>query len=237
MIFLGKVEAQDSFVCFDGDNIVLTKSVRRVATSWKSHLSFYVSFKNASWEFKTGLGGRVVPTKRAKEPIGSSFSLPQGTIQGSAFYDEEGEAVREKAREEAREDAELAGMMAWDKQAVAVEAPTVTFGGAIEVEAEVSEEEPEITVCGGPTVPVVASETAPVVLPPDPPSAVGSAQPTTPRMSSTTRSHDDVPDDHEAKKARTAEQKRQRIERLSAEYSSMIRSVKVANDEFYTMDD
>ena len=54
MIFLGKVEAQDSFVCFDGGNIVLTKSVRRVATSWKSHLGFYVSFKNASWEFKTG---------------------------------------------------------------------------------------------------------------------------------------------------------------------------------------
>ena len=82
--------------------------MRRVATSWKSHLGFYVSFKNA---FKTGLGGRVIPTKQAKEPIGSSFSLPQGTIKGSVC-DEEGEAVREKAREEAREDAKLAGMMA-----------------------------------------------------------------------------------------------------------------------------
>ena len=45
MIFLGKVESQDSFLCFDGENIILTKSVRRVSTSWKSHLSFYASFK------------------------------------------------------------------------------------------------------------------------------------------------------------------------------------------------
>ena len=56
-------------------------------------------------------------------------------------------------------------------------------------------------------------------------------------MSPTTRLHDDVPDDHESKKARTTEQKRQRIERLSVEYSNMIRGVKVANDEFYTMDE
>ena len=121
---------------------------------------------------------------------------------------------------------------------IAVEAPgAVTFAEAVEVEAEMSEEEPEITVFNGPPTPVVASETAPVALPSVPSDAAGSAQPTTPRMSPTTRLHDHVPDDHESKKARTTEQKRQRIERLSAEYSNMIRSVKVANDEFYTMDD
>ena len=98
-----------------------------------------------------------------------------------------------------------------------------------------SEEEPEITVSGGPTVPVVASETAPVVLPSDPSSAVGGAQPTTPRMSSTTRAHDDVPDDHESKKARTAEQKRQRIERLSAECSNMIRRPMASFTPWMTM--
>ena len=114
---------------------------------------------------KRGLVVELSPTKRAKEPIGSSFSLPQGTIQGSAFYDEEGEAVREKAREEAREDAELAGMMAWDKQQSAVEAPrAVTFAEAVAVEAEMSEEEPEVTVLDGPPKPVVASDTAPVVF-------------------------------------------------------------------------
>ena len=44
----------------------------------------------------------------------------------------------------------------------------MTFAGAIEVEAEMSEEEPEITALDGPPMPVVASETAPVVLPSDP---------------------------------------------------------------------
>ena len=108
----------------------------------------------------------------------------------------------------------------------------VTFAEAVEVGAEMSEEEPEVTVFDDPPTPVVASETAPVVLPSVLSDAAGNAQPMTPRMSPTTRLHDDVPNDHESKKARTTEQKRQRVERLSAEYSNMIRGVKVANDEF-----
>ena len=73
--FSGKGRKPRLLFCFDGENIILTKSVRRVSTSWKSYLSFYASFKSASWELKTGLGGRIVPTKVNRDPIGSSFSF------------------------------------------------------------------------------------------------------------------------------------------------------------------
>ena len=51
---------------------------------------FYGSFKSASWEFKAGLRGRMVPTKVNRDPMGSSVSWPQGTLERSSFFDEEG---------------------------------------------------------------------------------------------------------------------------------------------------
>ena len=62
--------------------------------------------------------------------------------------------------------------------------------------------------------------------------------PTTPRNSPTTRQHDvEVEDDHEAKRAKVETAKKQRLERISAEYSSMVRPVKFADETFYTMDE
>eukprot|EP00435_Cladocopium_sp_Y103_P042938 s2725_g12.t1 len=240
MLFLGKVETQDSFLCYDGENVVLTKSVRRISTCWKSHLAFYVAFKNASWEYKSGLGGRVVPTKANRDPIGSSFSLPQGAIEQSAFFDAEGEAVREKARELAREDAELAGMMEHDKPSATIEVPKqVSFADA--VEAEVSDEETQNIFDDVPPVQVSSSgasgSAGPAILPPVFAASPDVHQPTTPRMSPSTRLHDDGPDDHENKKARVELQKKQRVERLAAEYVRQIRTVKVAEEEFFTMDE
>ena len=168
--------------------------------------------------------------------------LPQGAIEHSSFFDEEGEAVRAKAREEAQEDRELAGMMVHDKPSVAIEAPRpVTFAEAVEtVETQISDDEQATGFDNAPEAMVVSQVEpgVPVAFPPVLSSSSSStAQPVTPRMSHPTRAHDDAPDEHEAKTSRVETQKKQRVEHLAAEYTNMIRTVKVADDEFFTMDE
>jgi hypothetical protein len=85
---------------------VLTRSIRRIDTDWKGHLAFYSAFKCNSWKYKSGFGGRVVPTKIKREALSVGFQLPQGEIELSAFHNADAEAVREKAREELREESE-----------------------------------------------------------------------------------------------------------------------------------
>ena len=87
--FLGKIDPQDSYLLYDGNNLVLTRSVRRISTSWKGHLAFYVNFTCWSWNYKPGFGGRVVPTKEQRAAVGASFNQPEGQIEPSAFFDEE----------------------------------------------------------------------------------------------------------------------------------------------------
>ena len=84
-----------------------------------------------------------------------------------------------------------------------------------------------------------ASASAPA-FPMDVPQApdVGVEAPVTPRHSPTTRTHAvDSDDDHEAKRARVEAAKKQRLDRISSEYSSMIRAVKISNQTYHTMDD
>ena len=59
------------------------------------------------------------------------------------------------------------------------------------------------------------------------------AVPATPRTSPTTRQHDIEPDDHESKRAMVEASKKQRFDRISADYASMVRSVKFSNDEHF----
>ena len=68
---------------------------------------------------------------------------------------------------------------------------------------------------------------------------VGLDVPTTPRTATTTRGHGTgTEEEHESKKARVEDVKRQRIERIVAEHEKAIRAVKVSEDEiFHTMDD
>jgi hypothetical protein len=40
MVFLGKTEPQDSYLLYDGEELVLTRNIRRVGWPWKSHLPF-----------------------------------------------------------------------------------------------------------------------------------------------------------------------------------------------------
>lgn len=88
MICVGKMEGQDTFVLYSGSQIVLSRSIRRIAGEWKSHM------------------------KTTPRSVG--FTVPGAFIASSAFFDEEVEAVKEKAREEDREEREMARMRGHD---------------------------------------------------------------------------------------------------------------------------
>ena len=110
MLFVGKVDPQDSFILYNGSNLVLVKSVRRIQTDWRGHL-------------------RVVPTKGCRDAISASFKQPQGSIEPSAFYDADGAAVIEKAREEKQEELENQQMSLFDRPGIAVEEELVQVSG------------------------------------------------------------------------------------------------------------
>ena len=62
--------------------------------------------------------------------------------------------------------------------------------------------------------------------------------PSTPRAAASTRVHDVHSDEesNDAKRARVESAKKQRLNRISQEYSAQIRAVKIADDVFHTMD-
>ena len=80
MIFLGKVEGQDSYLLYTGSSLILTRSIRRVKTNWISHMAFYSQFNLYSWQYKVGFGGRVVPTNEG------SHLLPQQASSSSQAW-------------------------------------------------------------------------------------------------------------------------------------------------------
>eukprot|EP00435_Cladocopium_sp_Y103_P032843 s2896_g8.t1 len=136
-LFLGKVDGQDSYILYSGQHLGLTRSIRRIDSDWKNHLVFYATFRCNSWEYKSGFGGRVVPTKVRREALSVGFQLPQGEVEPSAFHDAEAEAVREKAKEELREKSERIDMGEHDERrdfpAVEDDAPPeVSFAGGVE---------------------------------------------------------------------------------------------------------
>ena len=256
MIFLGKVDPQDSFILYNGVNLVLVKSIRRIQTDWRGHLAFYVNFKCSSFDYKSGFGGRVVPTKANRSAVGSSFNQPQGAIEPSAFYDEDGAAVIEKAKEEKREELESSKMALWDRPEKVEEElielpPTGTYPNPTDIWGE-GEEEPT-QVSRGPSSghadvpPAVAANDDDVLGVPNPslcldaPSTpidllAAPSTPPSPRTTPTTRVHDaEVEEEHSTKRFKEPH-KKARLTRLSEERDAMVRVVKIADDEFYTMD-
>ena len=123
-LFLGKTEGQDSFVVYDGDKILLTKSVRRIGQSWGLSLAFYKEFKCPTFEYQTGFGSRIVPTKREAVALpAAEVLIPMEQIRAKA-RDHDAEAVILKAIEESREDAEQMKMERNDPKTVSfAEAP------------------------------------------------------------------------------------------------------------------
>ena len=115
VIVLGKTETQDTYVVFTGSTIMLTRSVRRIATDWKCHLGFYLHFNSPTLRFKAGLGGRIIPTKRSVEGQSASFAAPQTAVLPSPVHDKDAEDVKRKMLEERTEERETLSMGQEDK--------------------------------------------------------------------------------------------------------------------------
>ena len=249
-LFLGKVDGQDSFLLYSGSHLVLTRSIRRIDTDWKGHLAFYSAFKCNSWEYKSGFGGRVVPTKIKREALSVGFHPPRGEIEPSAFHDADAEAVREKAREELREESERVEMGAHDDQhelpAVEDDAPPeVSFGDtdAVQHDDETVEVGDDVGADTGgvpaPSLGVAGSEAPVTPIFDDEGTMEVAYVPQTPRASPTTRAHGDEDvdiEEHQAKRARGDDPKRSRLQRITQEYASRISTVEFGNEKFHTMD-
>ena len=243
---------------------MLTRSVRRVSTDWRCHLGIYLHFNAPTWKFKTGFGGRVVPTRRAVEGVSASFQAPKSDVLLSSFHDADAEAVRNKAAEEKLEEREMVSMCHEDKtfdpndrettrdsavprpsQSEALDTPEIPSSDAVRGRAgevvvdsvfddddavdasflTTMEDQVDLTHDDGQSAPVTPP-VGPMQLPP------------TPRQPHSTRTHEGQGDaEHEVKKAKVGEQKKQRINQLMQQHESMIRVVKVGTDEFATMDD
>ena len=80
MFFLGKTDPQDTYLLFDGHELVITRSIRRIATAWRGHLAFYINFRCRSWEYKTGFGG-ILSTKAQPSALTASGGAPVGDLE------------------------------------------------------------------------------------------------------------------------------------------------------------
>ena len=125
VLSLGKTEAQDTFVVFTGSTIMLSRSVRRIDADWKNYMGFYVHFNAPTWNFKTGFGGRVIPTRRSIQAQPASNAAPVGPILPHALHDADGEAVRNQAKAEEAEEREAAAMGGEDRNLNAADAAEV----------------------------------------------------------------------------------------------------------------
>ena len=214
---------------------MLSRSVRRIATDWKSHMGFYVYFNAPTWCFKTGFGSRIIPTRRSVEAVPASDRAPIGPVLPSALHDADGEAVRKKAQEELREETELKSMEKQDHPAPAPQ-PILASSSAAPfsaADAPAGEEELDMSFLED----MVPQEDLGNEQPQTPPMTT-MAIPPSPRASPTSRAHDEGPEeeDHSSKKAKVESSKKQRIEVVKETYARMIRAVKVGTDEYYTMD-
>ena len=110
-------------------------------------MAYYVTFNCWSWNYKSGLGGRVIPTKTQRTPIAASAEFPQGEIEPSTFFDEEAEQVKQKYLEEQKKEEEITEMAMHDKPSLlqfeeATKKKQVSFGDVVEI----GDEQPQTPV-------------------------------------------------------------------------------------------
>ena len=259
VIVLGKTESQDTYVVFTGSTIMLTRSVRRIATDWKCHLGFFLHFNSPTWRFKAGFGGRIIPTKRSVEGQSASF-VAQTAVLPSPFHDKDAEDVKQKMLEEKTEARESLSMGQEDKPSgdtalrhddkrsadVDLVGPSTALQpssspsmpsrpGNVVVDSVFDDDVDTSflsTMEGQVDMQHDTGQSAPVTPP-----TTSMQLPPTPRHQHETRAHGPDEEDHEAKRARVEAQKKQKITRMMEFNESMIRTVKVGADEFATLDD
>lgn len=181
-------------------------------------MKFHLQFNLFSWQYKVGLGVRVVPTRRrVAGPRAVSFAAPQGPTAPSALVDEDAEAVRQKAAEEKKEEAETSAMAGHDQ-------PT-------HADREVEFADETFFKEGMARHPGLAAPVTPV--------DVGNSGGTmSPRHSPATRTHErETLEELDAKRARLADSKKQRINAITSHNDHMTRVVKFGAEEYYITDD
>eukprot|EP00435_Cladocopium_sp_Y103_P044674 s1582_g12.t1 len=233
-IFLGKSEDQNSFVLFDGKAVVLTKNVRRITTTWRSHMAFYLHNKCHSWQYRSGFGSRILPTMKKTIPKAVSFEVPLGPIEGSKLHDADAEAVIKFAEDEKKAEEEQFAMSQHDVRLEDLDQQKIfDDGDDVEVGAAAG-------VASLPASPGGAASSS--AAPMDPSLMVPTTPPRddlemhSPRIPATTRPSDGGEDEVQ-KRAKVEDAKKQRINRLKAEYEERLSAVKVAYKEYFTMDD
>ena len=210
MICIGKVESQDSFILYDGNQVRLSRSIGRIVSDWKFYMGFFLNFRAPTWDFKTGYGGRVIPTKERLSASSASFNPPIGQILPSGFHDEEAEAVQAKAQEEKREQKEVGAMGLEDplfnKQLFPLE--IAGNGEVVEAGAESSDAD-IVSLSYAPTSPADSPRQAAD----EPAASSGTMQaPATPKHSPTVRPHGtETVDCQESKRAKVEDHKKQWI--------------------------
>jgi hypothetical protein len=78
IFFLGKPATQSSYVLFDGQAIIPSRNVRKINTTWRSHMACYLHCKCFSWQYKAGFGARIHPTMKKPIPKAVGFDVPLG---------------------------------------------------------------------------------------------------------------------------------------------------------------
>lgn len=91
--FLGKPATQSSYVLFDGQAIIPSRNVRKINTTWRSHMACYLHCKCFSWQYKAGFGARILPTMKKPIPKAVGFDVPLGHIEDTKLHDKDANDV------------------------------------------------------------------------------------------------------------------------------------------------
>ena len=229
VFFLGKSEDQNSYILFDGQAVVLSKNVRRISTTWRSHMAYYLHCKCYSWQYRSGFGSRVLPTMKRAVPKAVSFEVPLGPVEGSLLHDADAEAVIEYAEQKKKAEEERFAMAQQDPVNLRPQAENKP-----EDLQQIFDDEPaEQANPGGAAA--GSTDDPGLMVPMTPPMEAGGLP--SPRTPAVTHSLDDAPEDEVAKRAKVEESKRLRINRLKQEYEDRLTKVKIDYKEYFTMDD
>eukprot|EP00435_Cladocopium_sp_Y103_P062386 s673_g24.t1 len=164
-----------------------------------------MNFACWSFEYRSGFGSRVLPTKATKAALGASAAAPIGMVEPSPFVDEDAEAVKHKHLEEAREETETNEMALHDKVQPRTEIQEEPYSPSIAA-AEINMKDIflDLEEAAKPDDSQVSSASTGLQLPMEVPQTLpdtGEAVTVTPRTSPSTRLHVEEPDDHETKRA------------------------------------
>ncbi len=267
-LFLGKTEGQDSFIVYDGTRVLLTKSIRRIGQEWGLSLAYFKEFNCPTFDYQTGFGSRIVPTKREAVALPALPNLvPLESIAIKA-RDLEAEAVIKKAIEENREEDEAQRMANNDPKVGVFEAAPIedevigdgttsttegTFSNTTSTlptslpQASSTTKGLEDAKRKKETMGVDDNTTLEALMQPGnltieiKPSGGGSGSLQTTggelRSSPTTRSLEDAAEEREGKKQRMESSKKAKINRMQEEMHEQIRTIKIGDEVFYTLDE